>query len=66
MLGIRFSFRRGSGGLLHGPFNFDLHQFVDEEYATYDLLGRRDLDVNYDWARHIGRYYHEEFTTGSF
>ncbi|EAQ88882.1 hypothetical protein CHGG_05501 [Chaetomium globosum CBS 148.51] len=25
-----------------------------------DLLGRRDLDVNYDWARHIGRYYHEE------
>ena len=31
-----------------------------------DLLGRRDLDVNYDWARHIGRYYHEEFTTGSY
>jgi hypothetical protein len=23
-----------------------------------DLLGRRDLDVNYDWARHVGRYYH--------
>ncbi|KAH6640312.1 hypothetical protein F5144DRAFT_484970 [Chaetomium tenue] len=31
-----------------------------------DLLGRRDLDVNYDWARHVGRYYHEEFITGSY
>jgi hypothetical protein len=31
-----------------------------------DLLGRRDIDVSYDWSRHVGRYYHEEFATGGY
>lgn len=31
-----------------------------------DLLGRRDIDVNYDWAQHIGRYWHEGFVTGDY
>ena len=37
---------------------------LPEEQA--DLLGRRDIDTNYDWARHIARYYHEEFSTGGY
>jgi hypothetical protein len=31
-----------------------------------DLLGRRDIDVNYDWTQHIGRYWHDEFVTGGY
>jgi hypothetical protein len=31
-----------------------------------DLLGRRDIDINYDWAPHIARYYHEGFTAGDY
>jgi hypothetical protein len=40
----------------------DMH--LAEEEA--DLLGRRDLDVNYDWSQHVDRYYHEEFATGGY
>ena len=28
-----------------------------------DLLGRRNIDNNYDWTPHIARYHHEGFTT---
>ncbi|EAQ91836.1 hypothetical protein CHGG_00071 [Chaetomium globosum CBS 148.51] len=31
-----------------------------------DLLGRRDIDVNCDWTRHIGRYSHDQFGTGGY
>lgn len=31
-----------------------------------DLLGRRDIDVNYDWTRHIGLYSHELFSNGTY
>ena len=37
---------------------------LPEEEA--DLLGRRDIDINYDWARHVGRYWHEGFGTGDY
>lgn len=37
---------------------------LPEEEA--DLLGRRDIDINYDWTRHIGRYCHEGFSTGDY
>jgi hypothetical protein len=37
---------------------------LPEEEA--DLLGRRDIDLNYDWAQHISRFFHEEFGTGSY
>ncbi|KAL6404469.1 ATP-dependent DNA helicase PIF1 [Ilyonectria robusta] len=28
----------------------------DLTYEGLDLLGRRDIDVNYDWTRHVGTY----------
>jgi hypothetical protein len=31
-----------------------------------DLLGRRDIDLNYNWTPHIGRYHHEGFSTGDY
>jgi hypothetical protein len=31
-----------------------------------DLLGRRNIDNNYDWTPHIARYHHEGFTTGYY
>ncbi|EAQ90195.1 hypothetical protein CHGG_06814 [Chaetomium globosum CBS 148.51] len=37
---------------------------LPEELA--DLLGRRDIDVNCDWTRHIGRYRHDQFGTGGY
>lgn len=31
-----------------------------------DLLGRRDIDLNYDWNQHVGCYWHEEFVTRGY
>ena len=36
----------------------------EEEPA--DLLGRRDIDLNYDQIPYIGKYNHEDFTDGSY
>jgi Helitron helicase-like domain at N-terminus/Domain of unknown function (DUF6570)/PIF1-like helicase/DNA helicase Pif1, 2B domain len=32
----------------------------------YELLGRRDIDVNYDWSGHVGRYDHPSFASGTY
>jgi len=31
-----------------------------------DLLTRRDIDLNYNWQRHVGRYYHDAFASGRY
>ena len=35
-----------------------------EELAN--LLGRRDIDVSYDWRGHVGQFSHPDFASGSY
>ncbi|KID83314.1 ATP-dependent DNA helicase PIF1 [Metarhizium guizhouense ARSEF 977] len=35
------------------------------ELACIDVLGRRDIDVNYDWTPHVGRYTNEDILRGN-
>jgi hypothetical protein len=37
---------------------------LEEEPAN--LLGRRDIDVNYDWSPHVDRYRHPSFPSGEY
>jgi ATP-dependent DNA helicase PIF1 len=36
------------------------------EDEPLDLLTRRDIDINYDWSPHIGRYSHDGFENGRY
>jgi hypothetical protein len=36
------------------------------EEDDIDVLGRRDIDVNYDWTPHVGRYTDEEILRGNY
>ena len=36
------------------------------EEQAIDLLGRRDIDINYDWALHVGRYTHDNFGNAKY
>jgi hypothetical protein len=31
-----------------------------------NLLGRRDIDVSYDWRGHVGQFSHPNFAAGSY
>lgn len=39
---------------------------VQPEEEPTDLLGRRDIDLNFDWSPHIARYTHENFATKDY
>ncbi|KAK8912376.1 ATP-dependent DNA helicase pif1 [Metarhizium anisopliae] len=36
------------------------------EEEDIDVLGRRDIDVNYDWTPHVGRYADEDILRGNY
>ncbi|KID84375.1 ATP-dependent DNA helicase PIF1, partial [Metarhizium majus ARSEF 297] len=36
------------------------------EEEDIDVLGRRDIDVNYDWTPHVGRYTNEDILRGNY
>lgn len=36
------------------------------EQEPTDLLTRRDIDINYDWSSHIGKYSHPGFSNGEY
>ncbi|EXU95902.1 AAA ATPase, helitron and PIF1-like helicase domain protein [Metarhizium robertsii] len=36
------------------------------EEEDIDVLGRRVIDVNYDWTPHVGRYTHEDILRGNY
>ncbi|XP_044714714.1 PIF1-like helicase domain-containing protein [Hirsutella rhossiliensis] len=36
------------------------------EEEDIDVLGRRNIDVNYDWAPHVGRYTNEDILSGNY
>lgn len=36
------------------------------EEEDIDVLGRRDIDVNYDWAPHVGRYTNDDILSGNY
>ena len=36
------------------------------EEEDIDVLGRRDIDVNYDWSAHVGRYTNEDLVNGEY
>ncbi|OAQ71916.2 ATP-dependent DNA helicase PIF1 [Pochonia chlamydosporia 170] len=36
------------------------------EEEDIDVLGRRDIDVNYDWTPHVGRYDNEDILRGNY
>jgi hypothetical protein len=36
------------------------------EEEDIDVLGRRDIDVNYDWTPHVGRYSNEDILRGNY
>lgn len=39
---------------------------IEPEVEPAELLGRRDLDVNYDWRAHLERFTHESFASGGY
>lgn len=39
---------------------------VPPEDEPVDLLTRRDIDLNYDWSPHVGRYNHNGFENGRY
>ncbi|KAK4068341.1 hypothetical protein Purlil1_13812 [Purpureocillium lilacinum] len=36
------------------------------EEEDIDVLGRRDIDVNYDWTPHVGRYTNDDILSGNY
>ncbi|KID80816.1 ATP-dependent DNA helicase PIF1, partial [Metarhizium majus ARSEF 297] len=36
------------------------------EEENIDILGRRDIDINYDWAPHVGRYTDDGILNGDY
>jgi hypothetical protein len=36
------------------------------EEEDIDMLGRRDIDINYDWTPHVGRYTDDGILYGDY
>ncbi|KAM6505379.1 hypothetical protein FSOLCH5_014599 [Fusarium solani] len=36
------------------------------EEEDINVLGRRDIDINYDWAPHVRRYADDEILNGDY
>jgi ATP-dependent DNA helicase PIF1 len=39
---------------------------LEPEQEAADLLGRRDIDINYDWSSHVNKYRHNDFLDGKY
>ncbi len=39
---------------------------IQPEQEATDLLTRRDIDINYDWLPHVGRWIHDDFPSGKY